>query len=100
MINLTYKIMLTGKVSTKGAFSLSGEISTGKGFSLSGDILCNTVGKGAEEYTGEYVVIPKIFEQSLNTTGYVMSRDVTVEKIPYSEVSNLYGGLTANIGDQ
>ena len=86
MISISYKLMLTGKVSTKGAFSLSG------------NVLCSTVGKNARQYTGEYTVIPRTYEQSLKTAGYALSENVTVERIPYSTVSNPQGGYTINIG--
>lgn len=48
-------------------------------------------------YEGAYVVTPKVGEQTLETRNKSMRNDVTVEAIPYSEVSNPSGGLTANI---
>lgn len=42
-------------------------------------------------YQGDYTVIPSASVQTLDTTGYVMSDDVTVTEIPYAEVSNTYG---------
>jgi len=50
-------------------------------------------------YEGEYVVIPKPFtEQVLETKNKSLVDDVTVLEIPYSEVTNPEGGITANIG--
>lgn len=50
-------------------------------------------------YEGEYVVTPKAFvEQKLETKNKSLVDDVTVLEIPYSEVTNPEGGITANIG--
>lgn len=50
-------------------------------------------------YSGEYTVIPKVDEeQTLETSGYAMANDVLVKEIPYFEVKNTAGGLTATIG--
>ena len=52
-----------------------------------------------EYYEGDYIVIPKAFEdQDLTTLRKYMTGDVLVKEIPYSEVSNLAGGITVNIG--
>lgn len=44
-----------------------------------------------EKYTGEYIVTPDVFVQTLDTKYKLMEDDVTVLEIPYSEVSNQYG---------
>ena len=49
-------------------------------------------------YEGEYIVTPKVTEQTLPTAQTLLERDVTIEKIPYFEVSNISGGMTASIG--
>lgn len=49
-------------------------------------------------YIGPYVVTPKANEQTLYTSEKVMNDDVLVEGIPYYEVSNTSGGMTAIIG--
>lgn len=50
-------------------------------------------------YDGEYTVTPLADgEQTLLTKGKYNARDITVEKIPYYEVSNDEGGTTINIG--
>ena len=61
------------------------------------------IGSGAGEshpmlYDGEYTVIPSDKEQVLETGAKLMASDVTVEKIPYAEVTNNAGGHTATIG--
>ena len=48
-------------------------------------------------YEGEYVVTPKIEEQTLETKNKSLVEDVTVLAIPYSEVTNPQGGETVNI---
>lgn len=50
-------------------------------------------------YDGEYTVTPLADgEQTLLTKGKYNTRDITVKKIPYYEVSNDEGGTTINIG--
>ena len=49
-------------------------------------------------YEGTYEVTPRKVEQVLATKNKSMSDNVTVFSIPYAEVSNLGGGLTATIG--
>ena len=49
------------------------------------------------DYEGEYAVTPKVDEQTLDTKDRSMVEDVTVNPIPYHEVSNLYG-ITVSIG--
>ena len=56
------------------------------------------VAGGGDPYLGEYDVIPRRLLQILRTRGKVMSDDVTVHEIPYAEVTNISGGLTATIG--
>lgn len=51
-----------------------------------------------EEYDGAYEATPTTEEQTLATKGYAMRKDVRFHAVPYSEVQNLGGGLTANIG--
>jgi hypothetical protein len=49
------------------------------------------------DYTGEYSVKPKVDEQILPTEHTSMQSDMTIEPIPYHEVSNEYG-ITVSIG--
>ena len=50
------------------------------------------------DYEGTYEVTPRKVEQVLETKDKSMTDNVTVFAIPYAEVSNLGGGLTATIG--
>ena len=50
-------------------------------------------------YEGEYIITPRPYrEQVLDTKNKSLVQDVTVLEIPYSEVTNPEGGVTANIG--
>lgn len=52
----------------------------------------------APVYEGEYNVIPKAYEeQVLQTKEKTLLENVTVQKVPYYEVSNSSGGNTVNI---
>lgn len=53
--------------------------------------------EGVETYDGYYTVIPKKIEQELYTKNKMMKDDVTVQKIPYHEISN-ETGTTVVIG--
>lgn len=46
----------------------------------------------AEHYDGDYSVVPKAFaEQTLETQGKIMNKNVTVKAVPYFETSNEEG---------
>lgn len=49
-------------------------------------------------YEGEYLVVPQIVDQLLETKKKVMKGDVKVAEIPYSSVDNDAGGQTLTIG--
>lgn len=50
------------------------------------------------KYDGEYSVTPAVEEQTLLTAQKLMDANLKIEKIPYSEVSNVANGTTATIG--
>lgn len=81
---------LTGKIGSEGI--LSGSIVSGG--ALSGSL---SMPVGYEDYTGPYEVTPKVESQSLSTADKHMVHDVTIEPIPYYEVSN-QNGKTIIIG--
>ena len=81
---------------------LAGEIRTE--VTLSGSIVSEGVLKGTlsmpvgyDDYVGPYIVTPKVGSQSLSTAHKHMAHDVTIEPIPYYEVSN-QNGKTIIIG--
>mgnify|MGYP003305186214 CR=1 FL=1 len=49
-------------------------------------------------YEGDYSATPQVWPQTFETKDKSMVDDFEVEKIPYQEVSNPSGGLTATIG--
>lgn len=55
-------------------------------------------GERLPNYEGSYEITPKVVEQMLETKDKSMVDDVTVNAIPYVEVSNVGGGYTATIG--
>lgn len=63
------------------------------------DVTMSTV--GAAPYTGEYEITPRIYEPVvLLTKNRMMTNNVTVNKIPQYEVSNVAGGNTLIMGDE
>lgn len=50
------------------------------------------------KYEGDYNVIPRVYQQTLETKDKLMLDDVTVEIIPLSRVINLSNGYTVTIG--
>ena len=60
--------------------------------------LINVVG---EKYEGDYEVTPSTYnDKVMATRNLVMSKDVTIRKIPQFEVSNPAGGKTLIIGEE
>ena len=54
-----------------------------------------------EKYTGQYEVTPAVKNDViLRTANMIMTKDVTVNKIPQFEVSNESGGKTFIIGEE
>ena len=49
-------------------------------------------------YTGEYIVEPTLYDQTLETNDKVMDDDVTVKRIAVSYTENQTGGNTVYIG--
>lgn len=61
-------------------------------------VLISVEGK---KYEGEYDITPSTYnDQVLATRNLVMTRDVTVRKIPQFEVSNTSDGKTLIIGEE
>ena len=75
---------LRNEANISGVLSSNGNLSgvlTG-GCEKSGDI---------DSYTGDYIVIPKVVNQTMSTANKKMIKDVTIKEIPKHEVSNDYG---------
>lgn len=55
----------------------------------------------APVYDGEYNVIPKAYEeQVLQTKEKTLLENVTVQKVPFYEISNASGGTTVYIAEE
>lgn len=59
---------------------------------------CMSIPVGFENYNGDYNVVPKMEGQTLETQDKRMTKNVTIEPIPFYEVSNPQGGITFIIG--
>lgn len=55
---------------------------------------------GGDPYEGDYVVTPKVVEQTMPTKDKIMGDDVTIKSIPFFNVSNTSGGDTVYIGNE
>lgn len=51
-----------------------------------------------DAYDGDYTVTPMAETQILDTDHKIMTDDLTITAIPYTEVSNPSGGYTVSIG--
>lgn len=49
-------------------------------------------------YDGDYNVIPRVYQQTLETRDKVMIDNVTIEIIPLAKTKNLSNGYTVTIG--
>lgn len=78
---------ISGLGTLTGSLSSKREILAGK---LSMDVSYPT-------YDGTYVIVPKRYEQSLDTSDKLLTDDVTVQEVPYQEAMNESGGYTFNI---
>ena len=50
------------------------------------------------KYNGPYEITPSVDAKTIPTAQKLMKNDITVDGIPYSEVSNASNGYTVNIG--
>lgn len=51
-------------------------------------------------YEGDYIVTPKVAQQTLPTAQKLMEADVLVKAIPFFNTSNTSGGSTVYIGNE
>lgn len=49
-------------------------------------------------YEGDYIVTPRVAQQTLPTAQRLMQADVLIKEIPYAEVTNVSNGKTVTIG--
>lgn len=75
--------------------------STHTGFSVRFDsIQTASIRENVEYYEGDYDVTPAVNSQTLDTAKKFMGDDVTVNPIPFFDVSNTAGGTTVYIGNE
>lgn len=60
------------------------------------DVIVNV--NPAETYESEHEVTPKFVPQTLNTADKMLTKDITIGEIPYTETPNSAGGVTVTIG--
>ena len=53
-----------------------------------------------DKYEGDYNITPSVEVQKMETKNKIMLDDVTVNAIPYFDVSNTSGGSTVYIGKE
>lgn len=58
------------------------------------------IGQGFPKYVGEYTVTPSREIKVLETANKVLTENVTIVAIPYSQVSNVSGGKTYHIAKE
>lgn len=88
---------VTGDVEIGHSYYLLGNVYYKKPIEITGNVVIGS-DKTFDIYTGEYEVIPKVYEQVLETDQMLMVDDVTVKEITFTKVSN-EKGLTAHIGE-
>ena len=86
-------VPLSGSISNDG--KLSGSL-IAKPIVLSGTVSSDTLSH--KKYVGPYEVFPRKVDQTLNTSDKLLTDDIEIDAIRYSEVSNEAGGETVNIG--
>lgn len=59
-----------------------------------------TLREGVQYYEGEYVITPSVEGQVVPTADKFLKHDMTVEAIPFFNVSNPAGGNTIYIGNE
>lgn len=57
-------------------------------------------GQNFPYYKGNYVVTPNRGDQELQTANQILKENITVIAIPFSQVSNMAGGLTFHIAKE
>ena len=87
---------LIGKISSKA--TLTGVMYTRTILSDSAECNIKVVHATLPNYQGEYEATPSLNDQTFLTNETSMRNDFVVHKIPYYEVENQSGGLTAVIG--
>ena len=89
-INILKGSIILGNKNVKGNLTIDDKRITGS--------LVLPKGINYDTYEGDYIVIPKVYSQILETNKLLMKDDVTVKEITYSVTQN-EKGLTVQIGE-
>jgi hypothetical protein len=89
-----------GTTSSGGSAVFDSYMETKKSANLYLKKIMQLIGGGTDlpVYSGSYTVTPKTTAQSMETSDKIMTDNVTIKEIPYSEVSNPQSGKTVIIG--
>lgn len=92
---------IDGKITGNLSNFLQVSGSLAKQYEISGNISVPIIQYTEEDYQGEYFVIPLAEQQTiLQTEGKRLYNNVTIDKIPYYQTTNLSGGYTVYIGGE
>lgn len=75
------------------------EVESGKQ-QISGIVSTRTGSSSLPFYEGPYRITSAFHLQTLATKLKILKDDINVDPMPYSEVSNMAGGITVNIGGE
>lgn len=92
-------IELVGEIIYANQVSVTGDISIGEPLVLTGNVEIAKGGSTYPYYEGEYLIIPKVYEQILDTDHKILTDDVDVQGITFIQVPNEKGGITTTIGE-
>ena len=87
-------VPLSGTISNGG--KITGNLAPVKPTVISGEVSSDIL--AAHKYDGPYEFIPRKVEQTFPTADKLLTNDVTIDAINYSEINNPAGGKTINIG--
>lgn len=85
--------MITGYVSPTSAGKKIKNVITGELH-----VSLHSVDNDIPIYSGTYQATPAAEAQILNTGGFILRNNIEISGIPYREVANSSGGMTAIIG--
>ena len=65
-----------------------------------GEVQTVTKYVGGEPYDGDYIVTPKVTEQTLPTKDKILLDNVFIKSVPFYDVANSSGGSTVYIANE
>ena len=90
------------RINSRG--SIKGSISSGSTLQGTISAAASSQNSGLGEYTmyeGEYEITPDVDKkQTLHTAKKILSNDITVNAVPYTESTNTSNGITVHIGKE